>query len=877
MSSNTVNQDGVSNGQDQNDAPNGHGAASTTQAESPTGGSNRSKEACEEATGAGERPTKKVKRAKYITRACTSCQQRKIKCDGSEPCGQCVAKKRTCVSVPRKHEARNDWEIGGDPNSSLSREILDRLASAERQLRILSRAGIEVDTRSNHELLQRRGSSDEAEEARKPTTEFQKALEVEGQTFAGELSITPNLEQSNNDGPSHHGDDSSPSSFVRPLDPALSETGSRKIRGWLEKILIQHGIAPDEQKWRRDLAVYMEEVHPLYAFLHPPTVWETFDEMWEYSALWSITDTTERREKHISLALVFFCIALGRCSVSSRMRDESGVYSSGFGMYSVGMALLQNVMELGDVKTRSLPTLQVLILRVIYLFRLDANQQASQVLALLVSIAHATGLHRQSTLDPMPAFYNQLHCRVWWVIYALDRRIALESGKPYLIQDRNVDTAFPLDLTDDWLSRYQTRPDTVADLQSDILTQVAENPSQSAVPYLIALIRYSRAAAKAWEILYGVKASSMSASAMVDYVDTVLGKLLDAVPECLRYDPDLPCEPQFSNRLRWQIKQTMLLFTCCTYVRVLIQKPFIPMSRSAERGEDDELESATACASLAASVLTAHQKLNDNGIKYSFALSHYVTSCTMIMLGLVSREPGFKRRYGDLLLAAARSLNMYCHEVWVSGKMMRLVSKLTRLVQRTLNNKKTDGHVSERHNSGGGNMHQQLTPHSEDQEGCHPPQVLDSSMPPPSITDDGIEHVREWDLDGHSAKPRILTANVAERRYTNEEEDQHRFSTSWMGRSSLDERTDRGISDLDFRAIIDGSERYGLDFRSSGLLADQSLGGLELSNARVDRDFGEFRLGALGLSNVTDLEVTNDPSLADLFDNSPMMNFGGLG
>lgn len=164
----------------------------------------------------------------------------------------------------------------------------------------------------------------------------------------------------------------------------------------------------------------------------------------------------------------------------------------------------------------------------------------------------------------MPAFYNQLHCRVWWVIYALDRRIALESGKPYLIQDRNVDTAFPLDLTDDWLSRYQTRPDTVADLQSDILTQVAENPSQSAVPYMIALIRYSRAAAKAWEILYGVKASSMSASAMVDYVDTVLEKLLAAVPDCLRYDPDLPCEPQFSNRLRWQIKQTMLFFTVST-------------------------------------------------------------------------------------------------------------------------------------------------------------------------------------------------------------------------------------------------------------------------------------------------------------------------
>lgn len=165
----------------------------------------------------------------------------------------------------------------------------------------------------------------------------------------------------------------------------------------------------------------------------------------------------------------------------------------------------------------------------------------------------------------MPVFYSQLHCRVWWVIYALDRRIALESGKPYIIQNSNVDTALPLDLSDDWLSRCHTREETTTDLQSEISKELARDSPKSAVPYMVALVRYSRAAGKAWEILYGVKASGMSASAMVDYVDTVLGNLVETVPEDLRYDPNLPCETQFSKRLRWQIKQTMLLFTVCSY------------------------------------------------------------------------------------------------------------------------------------------------------------------------------------------------------------------------------------------------------------------------------------------------------------------------
>lgn len=143
----------------------------------------------------------------------------------------------------------------------------------------------------------------------------------------------------------------------------------------------------------------------------------------------------------------------------------------------------------------------------------------------------------------------------------IDRRIALESGKPFLIQDSNVDTALPIDLSDEWMTRFSTRNETMAELQHEITAEVARDILPSPIPYVVAMIRYSRVAGKAWEVLYGVKASSAPTFAMVEYVDTVLCKLLDTAPKNLRYDVDEPYESQFSTCLRWQIKQAVILST----------------------------------------------------------------------------------------------------------------------------------------------------------------------------------------------------------------------------------------------------------------------------------------------------------------------------
>lgn len=191
---------------------------------------------------------------------------------------------------------------------------------------------------------------------------LQSVLEPDGQAFAGEASLDfgprPALEQRSGRGAS--------SAPFRPSSPPSEHTPGRtgKIRGWLERIFVQHGLYADQFEWQIYLRDFFDQVHILYPFLHPQSVWQTFDEMWEYSALWVMSDTAERKQRTMAVALVCFCLAIGRCNVSTRMEDVDGVQSAGWTLYSAGMSLIDDMPEPIDTSATSLLAFQIYISRV---------------------------------------------------------------------------------------------------------------------------------------------------------------------------------------------------------------------------------------------------------------------------------------------------------------------------------------------------------------------------------------------------------------------------------------------------------------------------------------------------------------------------------
>lgn len=228
---------------------------------------------------------------------------------------------------------------------------------------MLSTAPLDSISTRQSGLNRHRSPAPATEDHRTPDSlGLQSVLEPDGPAYAGEASLDSGarsiFEQSSGSVTS--------SAPYRPSSPLCEHAPCRtaKIRGWLERVFAQHDLYADQAEWRRYLQIFFEEVHVMYPLMHPESVWQTFDEMWEYSALWVMSSTAEREQKKMAVALVCFCLAIGRCNVSTRMEDVDGVQSAGWTLYSAGMSLILDMPEPSNTSATSLLGFQISILRV---------------------------------------------------------------------------------------------------------------------------------------------------------------------------------------------------------------------------------------------------------------------------------------------------------------------------------------------------------------------------------------------------------------------------------------------------------------------------------------------------------------------------------
>lgn len=98
----------------------------------------------------------------------------------------------------------------------------------------------------------------------------------------------------------------------------------------------------------------------------------------------------------------------------------------------------------------------------------------------------------------------------------------------------------------------------------------------------------------------------------------------------------------------------------------------------------EAFENEVICMRLARSIIDDFCNVPEEHPKYTFPFLHYLSSATIIALGLIFKQPSFKSKYGVLTLEAARSLREHCHKTWVSGKMAQTVWKLNQMADATL-------------------------------------------------------------------------------------------------------------------------------------------------------------------------------------------------
>ncbi|KAF4547703.1 Fungal specific transcription factor domain-containing protein 4 [Elsinoe fawcettii] len=460
------------------------------------------------------------------------------------------------------------------------------------------------------------------------------------------------------------------------LLPRISERSNRRHeekRASLKYLLGRLGILADKRQWKILLETFFSQVHVLYPFLHPPSVWSTFDQLWDHPELWTFDTSLLPDLTKLKLALLLFCLAIGRCTNSSRVDGSKGKDGAGWNLYTVGLSLMEKQLNVNITGPRSLINLQVLVIMVVYLFRLDATQQAARILAMVISEAQSIGLHRRKTLTEVSVFHAELSRRLWWSAYVLDRRIALETGRPLIIQDSAVDAELASPVSDEYLTNCESN------VQSEEMTQdwsvnAQSGAETSAIPYLNTMVRISRIVAVVWDTVYGTNTAFPTPTfAMINYTEALLLKVQVDLPRNLQFEPHASHSRQVEGRTKWQYQQAILLYLRSLFLRILIRRP----SAIDQLDDDHRYEVVVACSSLAAEMIETYEQILDPDTPFTFPFGHYLTSAVMILVDLTSQDADLKSRYQKAVLSGVRNLEVYCRRTWVSGKMMRSISKLS--------------------------------------------------------------------------------------------------------------------------------------------------------------------------------------------------------
>jgi hypothetical protein len=102
-------------------------------------------------------------------------------------------------------------------------------------------------------------------------------------------------------------------------------------------------------------------------------------------------------------------------------------------------------VDLKLVTNTGIPSVVLLVLTATYYFQRDEESQAWRFIGIAARVCIEMGLHRRDSL--LKHFTNEAEyqqaVRIFWVVYALDRRWSFGTGMPFALQDADIDPSLP--------------------------------------------------------------------------------------------------------------------------------------------------------------------------------------------------------------------------------------------------------------------------------------------------------------------------------------------------------------------------------------------------------------------------------------------------
>jgi hypothetical protein len=262
------------------------------------------------------------------------------------------------------------------PNSSMINFLLRRLVQLEERVERSdnTNADEQLDKSSGYapqQLQSPQASSPSATSFSRDSRQSQGVIWDDGSPFAGEITVRYSLElmeeRLSRLGVNRLDRPSSPPTqsltpAICPSTPTKSSPASQehwRRTGNMRKLLDSYGLVFQLGDWKAQLESYFSEVHPLYPFLIPAHVWDTFNHLWASYSSSTPMPVSSSQDLELRLAILFLCLATGRCTTGNRKQNEAR-HSAGWTFYCVANELIGDPLQLCVSSKSSMLQLQTL-------------------------------------------------------------------------------------------------------------------------------------------------------------------------------------------------------------------------------------------------------------------------------------------------------------------------------------------------------------------------------------------------------------------------------------------------------------------------------------------------------------------------------------
>ena len=320
----------------------------------------------------------------------------------------------------------------------------------------------------------------------------------------------------------------------------------------------------------------------------------------------------------------------------------------GNGKSDMGQRLYDSAKQTVNFKITCQPDIKSLIMLILtatYHFHRDEEIQAWRFIGIAARLCIELGLHRKESL--VRSFTNEaeyLHAiRVFWVVYALDRRWSFGTGMPFALQDADIDSNLP-------------EPD-------------------DAFPYLKHITEYNHIAAKIWYFNAAREAGESTKRDEVGFFDYQILQWYAQLPESLKFNSkDLPKENEIPGRGMRRLRFLMHLRK--NQARISIYRPILHSATSIMENRYNA-QTVVDVAKDTIATITGVNKISDLYRTQQVCYNYFLVQALAVIFLAVSHAPAeFCDQTRDEFYSAIDLIKGFSTKSYLSKRLWRTVRGL---------------------------------------------------------------------------------------------------------------------------------------------------------------------------------------------------------